>query len=113
MARASAALAILGSLSAFIAFWVFYTSGHSWCWMFCGQSDGFGAGFAVLLGLFGAYLARYRVPVAPLVLLAAGGVGFIDGDARYVIVTVVFLLAALVAWTSLDENAAGRTRADE
>jgi hypothetical protein len=27
--------------------------------------------------------------------------------------TVVFLLAALVAWTSLDENAAGRSRAGE
>jgi hypothetical protein len=40
-------------------------------------------------------------------------VGFIDGDVRYVMVTVGFLLAALVAWTSLDANAAGRTRADE
>ena len=114
MARASVVLSLLGSLGAFVAFWVFYISSYNpMCWIWCGSRDGYGAGVAAVLGLFGALLAGHRMPAAPLVLLAAGGVGFIDGDVRYVIVTVVFLLAALVAWTSLDENAAGRTRAGE
>lgn len=106
MVRASVVLSILGSIAALVAFWVFYTSRYCPFWIGCG-SDGHGAGFAVVLGLLGAFMAGCRWRGAPLVLVAAGGVGFIDGDARYVIVTVVFLLAALTAWTSLDENAGG------
>jgi hypothetical protein len=116
MTRSSVALSILGSLGAVVLFCIRIIESYSRmdCWIWGADCTKVaGTVIAVVLGLLGGFLAGYRMRGAPLVLLAAAGVGFFEGDVRYVIVTVVFLLAALVAWTSLDENAVATTRADE